>query len=188
VIKSMVILPAASSTQNRPAKTGKIRVEQIHPFYYSSTVPQSCELSPLASTYALGFSDAPDDACLPNSSDATLGQDIIHTVALLEYCGGTNANGTSLTFQTTLVGDENGSLVQLPVLDTFSWGSTWNGTTGGTYLNLNTNDMADPGTGTGGFYVISINGVPVSEPSTLAVLIVGLACLGWSRRRVLHLD
>jgi len=25
----MVILPAASSTQNRPAKTGKIRVEQI---------------------------------------------------------------------------------------------------------------------------------------------------------------
>jgi len=110
-------------------------VDQSYPFYYSAA-----DLARMTHN-SLEFYDAPAEPCysgaVPTAADP----------------------GPHFEFTTWLVGvDTSGSPVELPVLNTFDWLSTWNGTSGGAwgFKNLGT---PDEGSGTGGVGVLSVNGV-----------------------------
>lgn len=116
-----------------------------YPFYYTPTAAQGNFLSLFnhINGNVLDFGDAPDDPCLPLGAGATSTQIAIHTQAINAYCGGKDANGPAEKFTTTLVGvDSNGNLVTLPFTDTINWETTFNGTTGGAFVQ-NTEYMAD---------------------------------------------
>jgi len=110
------------------------------------------------------FHDAPDDPCLIGASP----------LSIATYCGGNTAPaGSKMAIITHLVGIQ-GDLPGAAVIDTtvgFRWISTWNGTTGGAVV-LNTDDLADPGSGTGGITIMSSNETTnyqagMSSPPTL---------------------
>ena len=114
--------------------------DQSYPFYYSAA-----ELANSA-TNVLTFWDAPDDPCYsgadPNSANP----------------------GAHFEFTTWLEGvDAAGNPVDLPVKNSWNWMSTFDGKTGGAWgaKNLGT---PDPGSGTGGTAVLSVNGVPTRGP------------------------
>jgi hypothetical protein len=99
---------------------------------------------------------------------------------------GPSTSGEYHEYTTTLVGvDDNLNPVTLPVVNTWDWVSTFNGTSGGTYAPKNLLD-ADIGSGTGETAILSINGVPftaVPEPPTLALIgLVFLLSLTTNRR------
>ena len=74
------------------------------------------------------------------------------------------------------------------MLFTFKWMSTFNGTAGGT-AQLKDYQPIDPGSGTGGVTLLSVDyplsdvqsGVP--EPSTWALMLLGFAGLGFLAHR-----
>jgi len=112
-------------------------VDLSYPFYYSDA-----ELSHMATADQLTFQDSPSDPCM-SGNDPSGNPGIAHT-----------------EFTTWLVGvDQFGLPVSLPVLNSWDWLSTWNGSSGGAYGIKNLN-LPDPGSGTGGTTVLSINGVP----------------------------
>lgn len=112
---------------------------------------------------SLNFYDLASDPCFPSNPNAT------------KFCDSA-ANGNFIEFQTTLVGvDFAGNPVSLsstiPFTNSFFWKTTYNGTSGGVYP-LYDNLPADPGTGTGGIAIESINGTSV------APLTSGQSCNG----------
>jgi PEP-CTERM motif len=115
------------------------------------------ELIANTTSTTLSFQDIPADPCLSGQQD--------------------------LEFTTTLVGvDASGNPVALPVTDTWNWVSDFDGTAGQAFTLKNTIPV-DPGSGTGGVAIISINGVRVPEPSALALLGFGIGGIGFYRRR-----
>jgi hypothetical protein len=124
-----------------------------YPFYFDQTAPQSYPLSLLANETPLGdppslrdsllFVDSPFDNSLPA--------------------------GTDVEFETSLVGIVGLSpgAVASPPLYTWTWKSNFNGTSGGASIIHAPNNPfpADPGSGTGGITITSINGVPQTPPS-----------------------
>lgn len=113
----------------------------------------------------LKFYDAPNDPCLNDSK--------------------------FLYFKTHLVGqDDTNDVVALPVDLFFEWKSNYNGTAGGATVLNNWSLAPDPGSGSGGVTILSINGFPVAsvaEPSTevlVCIGFVGLLCqCGFGKRR-----
>lgn len=149
------------------AKTG---CPSTYPYYYSLTSPSGClSLFEHLTDQALTFEDSPGDPCLPLAPNATPDQVATHKSHLDQYCGGKDSAANTELFTTTLVG-VGGSL---PINLYFSWGTTWNGTTGGTFRQ-NTDDAPDLDSGTGEAFIININGVPVAEPSSLSILLCSL--------------
>jgi hypothetical protein len=106
-----------------------------YPFYYNAA-----ELAKYTTASTLSFYDNPNDACFSGA-------------------GPIENPGAHIEFTTTLVGaDASGHVINLPVVNTWNWLSTFNGTAGGAYLHKNLSP-SDPGTGTGGVEVFSVNGV-----------------------------
>lgn len=87
-----------------------------------------------------------------------------------------------LGFRTALVGiNEDGSAS--PPLFQWTWTDTFNGTSGG--IPRISNDLpVDPGSGTGGITITSINGVPLSPLVTTAVLSPPPNPNGWNNSNV----
>jgi hypothetical protein len=134
-----------------------------YPFYYDANFPGSTStclywdgtpgtyawaLSSHETTNTLCFLDAPADTCLLGGSGTG--------------CGGFAQQFSDLRFTTKLVGIRNDN----SVLDLYAWDwiSTFNGTSGGVSSTSSLNPV-DPGSGTGGVTITSINGVPQTPPS-----------------------
>jgi hypothetical protein len=109
-------------------------------------------------TDSLLFADTPADPCLP---------DLIPGIPF---------SLDDLIFETTLVGVIEGDPdpVTLPLPLGFLWESNFDGTVGGTATLYNFYDPADPGSGTGGVQLLSIDGVPVPEPCTFILIITSI--------------
>jgi len=144
--------PTAGGYTYDPVGTGG-----LNPFYYG---PHSCAFRDSTNVCVipvelgdnvLNFYDAAPDPCLLGCTG--------------EGCFGLTAPpspNSELKFTTRLVGVLHGSPVMLPNSE-WSWTSTFNGTSGGT---AKLNDSAvDPGSGTGGVMITSINGVPQAPPN-----------------------
>lgn len=178
VFTSLGMLPS-SGTSDPPVGgwdyQTKNGCQNTYPFYYAlnASSGQACGLALIDHTTAtaLKFSDAPSDPCLPLTANATPAQITSHATNLALYCGGQNANANAESFTTTLVGiTSGGTIVNLPITDYFSWGTTFNGTTGGAFQQ-NTNDLPDVGSGTGGAFIVSVDGVPVPEPASNIIFV-----------------
>lgn len=135
----------------------------------------------------MNFYDAPNDPCLPLSGFYLDNEDMeaAFGARLARNCGGqSTAPGSVLSFSTTLVGvvSQDG-LANLPgPAINFTWTSSFNGTTGGVSGVLGTGALPDPGSGTGGVTLVSINGapsdeVPVPEPMQLGYFLIGIGLL-----------
>jgi hypothetical protein len=115
--------------------------DHSYPFYYD---PKTGELASHETATTLSFSDTPSDPCLPGGSGSG--------------CGGKTApKGSKLAFSTHLVG-VTGTGPGYSATDTgisFSWTSTFNGTSGSTATTKN-NLPPDPGSGTGGVTIVSV--------------------------------
>jgi hypothetical protein len=132
--------------------------ENSNPFYWGPT-----ELAGNETATTLSFLDTPTNVCLSG----------------LPWAGPTTS-GAYEEFTTTLVGMNGISLISLPAIDTWDWVTTFNGTAGGAQT-LENIIPADPGSGTGGTAIISVNGVPVSvvaEPPEIMVFVLALFMLG----------
>lgn len=144
--------------------------DHSYPFYYD---PNSGELKTHETATTLSFSDAPSDPCLFGGSGSG--------------CGGKTAlKGQRLAFTTHLAGvNFDGTAVDLGI--GFSWTSTFNGTSGGTATTKN-NLPTDPGSGTGGVTIVSIQqtsnygGVGVTSVNGVSsgpqALVAGNVCNG----------
>jgi hypothetical protein len=128
-----------------------------YPFYYNVLAPNSYVLSLAFNSTdgILSFTDIPKDPTLPSGED--------------------------IEFKTSLVGvigDFPGATASKP-LYTWTWKSTFNGTTGEQrILSLNNQTPPDPGSGTGGTTITNINGAQLPEvlaPSKVTVTASGLA-------------
>lgn len=126
--------------------------DHSYPFYYD---PNSGELASHKTATTLSFSDTPSDPCLPGGSGGG--------------CAGKTApKGSKLAFSTHLVG-LTGFGPGFGVTDTgisFSWTSTFNGTSGSTATTKN-NLPPDPGSGTGGITIVSVQ--PISSLGGITV-------------------
>lgn len=144
---------------------------QVYCIEYASNNPGA----PCVATFqnddaAINFFDTPSDQCLPPGGYYLLG---------LPYC--VDPPGSAEQFTTQLVGVSAGgeeiplsTLGLAPGVDSFTWSDTFNGTTGG----ISGSDLpADPGSGTGGITILSVDGVPVPEPGSLAMMSTALVAL-----------
>ncbi|HLJ16709.1 MAG TPA: hypothetical protein VKV15_19590, partial [Bryobacteraceae bacterium] len=112
-------------------------------------------IDPLDTT--LSFIDDPNDPCLPGGSHASQ----------LLFCGGASAPlGSFFGFSTALVGVD--SLGNATPLYSWTWISTFNGTAGSTAQTASIYPI-DPGSGTGGVTITSINGVPLAVVSSTQI-------------------
>jgi hypothetical protein len=117
---------------------------------------------------ALNFWDAPQDSCLldkdgnqsPNWNAVT--------------CNNTNAKQFSyLAFTTQLVGVRDGQDYD-PLPAWFAWIDTFNGASGGLTSTPEKIFPVDPGSGSGGITITSVNGIPVAsvpEPSGMTIFL-----------------
>lgn len=103
----------------------------------------------------LNYFDAPADPCLVGGTTQN---------QLKNNCPGSDTLG-EIVFQTALVGiNADGQEVPLPVSNVYKWEDNFDGTSGGIAALTNAMDV-DPGSGTGGITITSINGVPQTPPS-----------------------
>jgi len=139
----------------------------------------------------LSFGDSPNDACISGPVAPSPGYVIIAAQAALAGapapCGGVSnlaSWGSYLGFTTTLVGVTSapgcidiGTCVDLAG---FTWTDNFDGIntssiTGGggvsNIANFSSDVEADPSTGEGGVTIVSIDGEPVAEPSSVILLI-----------------
>jgi hypothetical protein len=132
--------PSASALSN----------EQSPGAYCVSTLASGSCLVPLVSANdeTLAFYDAPADPCLPSGNPGLQST----------YCGGlTDPPSSSIGFTTALVGINQDSTASLPLYQ-WTWTDNFNGTSGGIPTTSNPLPV-DPGSGTGGITVTSVNGV-----------------------------
>jgi hypothetical protein len=180
VCDSMVCAQPASGVplvagSSDPPPGGYLHLPNTYPFYYNYENIQTqcafgeiavglCVLPVMMDDTSLNFYDLAGDPCFPSNPDAT------------KFCDSA-ANGNFIEFQTTLVGvDFQGNPVSLPSNNSFFWKTTYDGSSGGVYPLYN-NLPADPGTGTGGVTILSINGVvlpPSVDPSRVLTTASGL--------------
>lgn len=106
----------------------------------------------------LSFRDGPSDPCLPG------GNPILQELLL---CGTGAPQGSFLGFTTSLVGVQQGGIASPPLFQ-WTWISTFNGTSGGVATTSNDQPI-DPGSGTGGVIITSINGIPQTPPSITCI-------------------
>jgi hypothetical protein len=146
-------------------------------------------------TNSLAFFDNPQDVCLPGVRSASELLDVSALIALGKLPFGCLAGdkGLNQAFTTQLVGvSTSGALVPLvdlglnPGTDSFTWTDSFNGTAGGINTGAFVNPI-DPGSGSGGIAILSVDGVPVGspvpEPSAITPLIAGSSLLWLIRRR-----
>ena len=119
--------------------TYEVGGDNSFPFYYDHN---NGELKSHETATTLSFLDTPSDPCLPGGSGAG--------------CKGKTAiKGSKLAFTTHLAGvNFDGTATDLGI--GFIWTSTFNGTSGGVATTKN-GLPADPGSGTGGVTIISVN-------------------------------
>jgi len=131
-------------------------IDNSYPFYCDPAGDPAC----LVSSNLMVFQDRPADPCLAGG--------------LGIGCGGSTAlPGLSMGFLTSLVTVVSNDVAG-DSLFTWTWASNFNGTAGGTWQTKSYFPI-DPGSGTGGVTLLSVNGVPVAsapEPSTLRLLSV----------------
>jgi len=131
------------------------------PFYFDSESTENLwSLARHSTENTLSFSDAPSNPCLLGGVGTN--------------CPEFSAQFSDMRFTTKLVGVKNDNTV----VDMFSWNwiSTYNGTTGGIVATANLT-MVDPGSGTGGVTITSINGFQLNpvDSSQVAVTASGLS-------------
>jgi hypothetical protein len=132
---------------------GSKRSDTSYPFYYNT----NGEVQSKVRDNTLFFGDTPSDNCLPGGSG--------------ESCGGRTAvPGSYIEFTTSLVGILPGNIPSPPLVS-WTWRDTFNGTSGG--ISILKNDLpVDPGSGTGGITITSINGIdPSAEAQPLDLLL-----------------
>jgi hypothetical protein len=159
-------LSAPPSQPDPPAGGYTSLRSNAYPFY--DTTPNS------------DFFDSAEDGCLSGSNP------LFNLI-----CLGQDSPGGYLGFTTTLVGENfdshgNPILVPLPVLPNevnFTWTDTFNGTSGGVCCYLDNFNFVDPGSGSGGITITSLDGVPVPEPTSLALISAELLGLSFFVRR-----
>jgi hypothetical protein len=118
----------------------QIPIKQSYPLYYSAD-----EVQANGGFRTLSFTDTPNDACFSGNDPS-------------------GNPGAHIEFTTWLVGvDADGNPVDLPVQNSWNWLSTWDGTNGGAY-GIKNLLPPDPGSGSGGTAILSVNGVPTRGP------------------------
>ncbi len=113
------------------------------PFYYDSATELPGFISPDGVT--LSFHDAPANPCLPGGG----------AVKTALCAMSSEPSGSFMGFTTHLAGINAGNTATDLGIG-FTWKSDWNGTSGGVAITK-TNSKADPGTGTGGVVITSVN-------------------------------
>jgi hypothetical protein len=114
---------------------GAMAPDDSYPFYYDAA-----ELLQYTTGATLSFYDDPNDACLSGNDPS-------------------GNPGAHVEFTTTLVGaGAAGYPINLSIVNTWDWLSTSNHTSGGAHILKNLNPP-DPGSGTGGVAVTSVNGI-----------------------------
>jgi len=154
------------------------------PFYYD---PNNGELLGQETANTLFFSDAPADPCLPGPLGIPSFAWLFNS-QIRHLCNNSTApRGSYLAFTTHLAGvNFDGSATDLGI--GFSWKDNFNGTSGGIATTKNSVPV-DPGSGTGGVTILSINqtttlsGVSVTGVNGVAsgsapALASGSACNG----------
>jgi hypothetical protein len=146
-----------------------------YPFYWAPEEPSAWVSTPSEPYYPLSLlANESFDGCPASPLCITLNFEDWPVGSLLQP-------GQYKKFTTSLVGvvgDYPGATASFP-LYTWQWTSTFNGTKGGVSVNVENNTSpADPGSGTGGVTITSINGVqlpPVVPQSQVATTASGLA-------------
>jgi hypothetical protein len=137
-----------------------------YPLYYNpNTVTIPFSLGNHETTDTLSFSDNPSDPCLPGGNSQGF-----------PGCNGLNAPaGSFQSYTTQLVGIlSDGTPVPLP--SSWSWTSTFNGTSGGTATEISELPV-DPGSGTGGVVITSTTGTQLAPETSTLAMTTGFAVL-----------
>ena len=127
---------------------------------------KNCDSAPYSYTVSkddktLSFYDPPSDPCLPGDGTANEPTKLNRIIVGCDPDKG--IPNSFIAFTTTLVGIMKDGSVS-PLGFEWKWKTTFNGTSGQIYT-LDNNLPPDPGSGTGGITVTSINGVPQTPPS-----------------------
>jgi uncharacterized protein (TIGR03437 family) len=148
------------------------------PFYWNATDlgptgkydsgPFGGPLLPIQTSTSLVFSDAPTNWCFFGGLG---GIGCVVSEALNHLNSPFAPPGSFSEYATALVGvDKTGNPVSLSNMS-WTWRSNFNGTSGGIAKVKNSGGV-DPGSGTGGVAVVSINGVALSTPQLLPQAII----------------
>lgn len=146
---------------------------------YQDEVTKLCDSAPyfpITDLTTLSFYDSPGDACLPGDGVTPPNEETI-LKRIVAGCSDAGIPSGYVAFTTSLVGllqDQNASgtcsppayqnCIASPPLYQWQWKTTYNGTSGGVYPLYNSLSP-DPGSGTGGITITSVNGVSQTPPS-----------------------
>ena len=165
-----------------------IAAMQAYPFYYAPTGPAgdcfSLSTMVTPADTVLSFGDRPSDSCLPGGSG-------------VGCFGETDPIGSELALETQLVGiipiadasdffDSTCNpltfLCAVPLGPSFFWTDTFNGTTGNVSVPASALPV-DPGSGSGGITVLSVN-ASVPEPSSILLLALPILLLVFTKGKI----
>jgi len=177
---------------------GKAPSPNTYPFAYPGLIS---DLTTETGSNVLAFGDSPNDVCIlgPHSQPSQGYYNAIKDEKSQNFplvCGDPATfapSDSALSFTTELVGITGTpscmNMGDCPVLDSFTWTDDFNGNgrqpstgTGGIGGNFDSLISADPTTGTGGIVIVSENGMPVSEPPTIFLIISGITLLTFCKR------
>ena len=157
-------------------------------------------INPATAGPNLMFMDSPSDPCLlnPDGTDSSAwlrNPTYRNGFTVQQRCNVIAPAAGELDFKTTLIGVTSGGAVPLPY--TFTWTDTFNGDLPSTLGGIGMGGISTPGTdipvdpssGEGGITILSVNDVPVPEPSSTLVFAVGLTCVLFARckSKIVHL-
>ncbi|MCX6632697.1 MAG: hypothetical protein NTW28_34275, partial [Candidatus Solibacter sp.] len=131
--------PFTLNCKGRPFSVNAYVQNGSFPFYYTAD-----ELRTVTTNTRVFFHDGPGDPCMSGNDP-------------------NGDPGAHMEFTTKVVGvDAGGNAVDLPYTS-FDWMTTWTGSSGGVWYHKNLLPP-DPGSGSGGTAVLSVNGVPTRGP------------------------